>query len=424
MKKINELKNGFLSRNLTMARIALSSGSRFLASKKDLKGKIKDSLSPGIQDLVHEFSMMKGSVMKSGQMLSLFVGELLPQEIKKILSQLESQSYYLDFDKIKKQIPDSWQTELEINPTPFAAASIGQVHKVFDPKNELYYAMKIQYPGIEKAINNDITALKFLFNSIGLIPKTINTDFIFKEVKNMLKQEMNYEEELRLTKLYRNKFSQNREIQIVEPVEEYCNQKVLTTKFIDAYPIRSKEVANLPLEERNKIGKSLMDLYFKEVFKWGLVQTDAHFGNFLITIDKKNKAKLVLLDFGATKEVPLEILKPYQELIKSCVNNQKESFFQSAKALGYYQDKIDEDYFWEYAQMIASPYHEESFDWKNSNLSDEIYKKIPKLLTKIPQGKPVGEALFLDRKVGGIFYILKELNCNFSLKPFVENYFK
>ena len=119
-----------------MARIALSTGSRFLSSKKNLKGKIKDSLAPGIKDLVHEFSMMKGSIMKSGQMLSLFIGDLLPIELRKILSELESKSYYLEYSEIKKQIPIEWQDELEIDPTPFAAASIGQVHKVFDPKTK------------------------------------------------------------------------------------------------------------------------------------------------------------------------------------------------------------------------------------------------------------------------------------------------
>lgn len=422
MKKINELKSGFLTRNLTLARLAISAGSRFITSKKSFPERIKDSIAPNINDLVHEFSMMKGSIMKSGQMLSLFVGELLPKELRQVLSKLENQSYYLDFEEIKKQIPTTWLETLDIDPTPFAAASIGQVHIAKDLNAKKTYAMKIQYPGVEKAINNDITALRLLFNSIGLIPKSIDTDFIFQEVKLMLKQEMNYNEELRLTNLYAEKIKEIPGIEIVKPVEKYCTGKILTTEYIEAHEIRSKEVKNLSQIQRNNLGKTLISLYFKEIFEWGLIQTDAHFGNFMIKINN-DKATLVVLDFGATKEASQGVLYHYRNLIKSCANREKELFFKSAQSLGYFKDDIDKEFFWDYAELLAKPYYQDQFNWAKSNLSDEIYKMIPKLITKIPKGKPVGEALFLDRKIGGIFYILKELECEFSLKPIKEKYF-
>ena len=62
---------------------------------------------------------------------------------------------------------------------PFAAASIGQVHRA-KLKNGPELAIKIQFPNIRETIKNDMRTLRFLLNRSSLLPKGFNADYYFE----------------------------------------------------------------------------------------------------------------------------------------------------------------------------------------------------------------------------------------------------
>src|SRR5690606_25890327 len=147
----------------------------FLLSKEDLALKIQKTLGKNMELLSDELRMMKGSVMKAGQMLSLFAGDILPPELKHLLTQLQSESHYLDWEEIKKQINPKILSEIDFDIEPFAAASIGQVHLGVVKKTGEKVAVKIQYPGVKKAIDHDVTMLKLLIRMTKMLPKSIDS---------------------------------------------------------------------------------------------------------------------------------------------------------------------------------------------------------------------------------------------------------
>lgn len=415
MKKIKKLKNTFISRNIGLTKLALKTGKDFLWSNEDLKGRIQNTLSNHMESLSHELSMMKGSVMKAGQMLSMFAGDILPEEFKSFFSQLESQSHFLDWDEVKKQIPNDVMSKLDIEITPFAAASIGQVHRATIKATGEKIALKIQYPGVKKAIEHDVRMLKLLVKMAKIIPKSMDSDLIFDEVKSMLYQEMDYKAELDFTQKYFDLCQDLPGVQSLRAVPEFCGDTLFASYYVDCFEIGQWKELGLNQAQRNQLGISLLSLYFYEVFKWGMIQTDGNKGNFKIVIDEKAGPQILLLDFGATKIVPSDILFNYQNLVRGCIKGDEELFFQSAQNLGYFQGEVDRAYFWEYVNLLATPFKTPSYDWGNSTIPEQVMDYIPRTIQKMPKGKPNGVAVYLDRKIVGVFFILKELGCNFEL---------
>lgn len=409
-----------------MTKLMVKTGSTALLSGKgDFSQRIREGLENNIQEVVKELGLMKGSLMKAGQMLSLYSSSFLHPEIKKILKSLEGQTQFLAWDEISKNIPSSWAKELDIEETPLAAASLGQVHKVQPKNGESSFVMKIQYSGVKKAIENDLRFLKWLLKALKVLPQEMDMDEAFSEVRLMLYQETDYANEANLTMHYHRLISSYSEYKIPRIIPEYSTATILSSEFIHGFPLSSPEVQELTEDERSELGKSFLKLLFLEIFEWGMIQTDPNPGNYLV-IREDHKVKWGLLDFGATKVAPPEFLKSYQNLILSCAQGDRELFFKTFKDLGYLSITKDSnlDLIWEYMTVISAPFRTDDYDWKNSNIHEEAMKFFPEFMKQVSIGSPPRDAIFLDRKVGGTYFILKELGGRFNARALLQEFIK
>ena len=162
MKKLSKIKNGFLSRNSGLLKLAVKSGVSILRNSDAPEKVLKSLIGKDVEKFVSDLSHYKGSITKAGQLLSLYGEYYLPSELNTYLRKLQASTHYLEWDVIKEQIPVQYLADLDIAKTPLAAASIGQVHKVKLKEQSQEYVMKIQYKGIDKAIDTDIFFLKLL----------------------------------------------------------------------------------------------------------------------------------------------------------------------------------------------------------------------------------------------------------------------
>ena len=84
-----------------------------------------------------------------------------------------------------------------------AAASLGQVHKASsDDGREL--ACKLQYPGIESAVEADLAQLRLIFALYRRYDSSINPELIYDEIAARLREELDYGREARHMGLYRD----------------------------------------------------------------------------------------------------------------------------------------------------------------------------------------------------------------------------
>lgn len=77
---------------------------------------------------------------------------------------------------LRRELGDDWREKfLEFEEKPFAAASIGQVHRA-TTKDGKRVAIKIQYPGVAEGIDSDIDNLVSILNLGGIFPKGMFLD--------------------------------------------------------------------------------------------------------------------------------------------------------------------------------------------------------------------------------------------------------
>ena len=89
----------------------------------------------------------------------------------------------------------------EFDERPFAAASIGQVHRA-KLKDGREIALKIQYPGVAQSINSDIDNLMTILNFGNLLPKGLYMQAFAKVARNELAQECDYKREAEMSKIF------------------------------------------------------------------------------------------------------------------------------------------------------------------------------------------------------------------------------
>lgn len=88
----------------------------------------------------------------------------------------------------------------------------------------------------------------------------------------------------------------------------------------------------LPQAERNTLIENLFELLFREVFEFRLVQTDPNFANYLYQRDSQ---KIVLLDFGATREYSETIGEGYRQLLTAAMHRDEARLADAMSQIGF-----------------------------------------------------------------------------------------
>src|SRR5579885_2381483 len=145
--------------------------------------------------IVASSQQLRGAFMKLIQMLSMR-SDLLPAEAVDILKATRSSVPPMDFATIAEQVrrelghrPEQLFAYFE--PEAFAAASLGQVHRA-RLRNGDEVAVKIQYPGVADAVEQDLGNVKLLLRTFQAIAgavmrKKIDTRTVYREPEERLR---------------------------------------------------------------------------------------------------------------------------------------------------------------------------------------------------------------------------------------------
>jgi predicted unusual protein kinase regulating ubiquinone biosynthesis (AarF/ABC1/UbiB family) len=433
-KKIKSLKTGALSRSLSIARLSLGAGARaagnaltgLLDSPVSSKARKRAMWLAQASSLVKELGELKGSLMKAGQMLSVYGEHFLPPEINELLRTLQSDSPPVEYQAIEKVLVRNLGKEklaqLEIEEEPCGAASLGQVHRARFGEETL--ALKIQYPGVEKAIDGDIKALRRLLSLGEWLPKLPATDELFEEVRSMLKRETNYALELEMLEFYGKELKGDPRYVVPRPYPAFCGKRVLAMSFEEGVGLDSPEVAALPQEQRNAIALSVLDLYFRELFVWGRVQTDPHFGNYRIRLGRV--PALVMYDFGAVRDVGPDFVNPYRRMLQGTFHGDRAHFEKACaelKVLFPDDPQPLKDLFWKICLQITEPFlPPQPFAWNGTTIMKRLSDDGWQMLKNFPLRTPPRELVFLDRKMAGNFTLLARLDAKIDGRSLLAKY--
>ena len=365
---------------------------------------------------------LKGAAMKAGQLLSLEAGELLPPEATQILSKLQADAEPHDFDEIeavlKKDLGDRFADIKELGRKPEASASIGQVHKAKLNGQEI--ALKIQYPGIRESIESDLKIIRRVGESfVKVSGKEVSLKGLFEELKDVLEKETDYLNEANNMRLYSEKLQEDLNYIVPRPFEEYCTSNVLTMTWTEGIPIRDWVLEKHSQETKDQMAHLVLDLFCKEFSEWGFVQTDPNFANFKVNSENK----LICLDFGATLPYSYDYRKGYANVLKSFRSGRTDEVFQSAVEFGLLSEKEPRECqiaFKEMIQVALEPFNpsKQPFDFKDKDFEKRTKEVNLRFSRMLQYSAPPKKILFLHRKLGGIFNLVKLMGTKMDLMPY------
>src|SRR5262249_39738424 len=151
-------------------------------------------------------------------------------------------------------------------------------------------------------IESDVATLSRLIAITRVAPKGLNLAPVYAEVKEMLHREVDYLAEREHTERFGRLLADDPRYVVPRVFPEYCSDQVLALSWEPGAQVKSEAVQALPQARRNGLAEAAIDLFLREFFEWGMVQTDPHFGNYRFRIDERgSRDRIVLLDFGATR---------------------------------------------------------------------------------------------------------------------------
>jgi predicted unusual protein kinase regulating ubiquinone biosynthesis (AarF/ABC1/UbiB family) len=371
-------------------------------------------LTPNNAERVAErLSEMRGAAMKLGQMLSMDTGDFLPKPLADALSQLRAEAHTLPQKQTRATLKAIYGTDwpelfARFDIEPFAAASIGQVHRaqLHDGRD---IVVKLQYPGVLASIDADVDNMATLLRWSGLVPEQVDVAPLLESVKQQLKDEADYELEADHLRSFGEALKEDARFWVPDTVDELSNKQALAMSFVPGEPIESLEHADQTT--RDGVMTALIELLLIELFELRLVQTDPNFANYCYDYQS---GRIVLLDFGATRAFKAKFVNDYRSLAKAAVAGNTRRMLAAADRLGYaigdaegpYRDLIL-DVFNIALEPLSTP---GVYDFGRSDMPQRMMA----LSNKITEHKdfwqaPPAEAIYFHRKVGGMFMLAHRL---------------
>lgn len=271
---------------------------------------------------------MRGLAAKLGQMLS-YVDGVLPEgqreHYETALKALRAAAPRSPWSTVRELIEAELGAPIaelfaELEPEPFASASIGQVHRgrLNDGRR---VAVKVQHPGIAAAIEADLGNAGALEGMVSLVaPRGLNPSAAFAEVARRLREELDYGLEAEHQRAFARLHEGDPAIRVPAVVGERSSRRVLTTELASGEPL--EVAATLPEATRRKHAETLWRFVFKSNLVAGAFNADPHPGNYLFAPD----GTVTFLDFGCVQPLDPELLPSARALHRAAIERDEPAF--------------------------------------------------------------------------------------------------
>lgn len=255
--------------------------------------------------LVKNILELGPTFIKIGQALSTRA-DLIPLEYIQEFSQLQDRVPAFDSDLAIAVIEQELGKPIsimfaEFNPTPIAAASLGQVHKARLHTGE-DVVIKVQRPGLARLFNLDFEILHRLVRWLNRLLKDVrkfNLEAIYREFFELLYLEIDYIHEGKNADRFRQNFQEYQRVAVPQVYWQYTTCKILTLEYLPGIKIDNRpalEASQIDTQEVIQLG---ITCYLKQLLEDGFFQSDPHPGNMAVS----PQGEIIFYDFGTMAEV-------------------------------------------------------------------------------------------------------------------------
>lgn len=329
--------------------LAQGAGAAALARARALRGDTAEEIAADprlvavAEDIARSLGEMKGAAMKVGQALSFIDVTVIPEEYRTALAMLQSEAPPMPLEKVERVV----ERELGgrprevfdwFSPRPIAAASIGQVHMAHLGDREL--VVKVQYPGIAKAVEADLRNAALLSGIARIGQKLlaglvgdVDVRALVDEVRDRVGEELDYRIEARNQQEVAELFRDEPTVDIPAVVPELSTRRVLTTEYVDA--MRWSAALEQPQELRDRWGQAIVRFNQLSTLEFGVVNVDTHPGNYLFHDD----GRVTFLDFGCVVRYTPEQRERVRRLVAAFASGDDDRILEAIQHMGMLKDR-------------------------------------------------------------------------------------
>ena len=399
----------------------------FLSEEKG-KERTEKTYAKMADDLTETLGELKGAVMKLGQIASQ-TQDFLPKEFSQALQKLQKQAPPMAFSVIEEQIELELGSPISLlfksfDPEPYAAASIGQVHRAVS-KTGHELIVKVQYPGVDKSVDTDLAQLRLTLKLGGLlkIPKE-SVDKLFNEVRERLHEELDYEQEARNLREFRKFHADNAKILIPKVHSRLSTGRILTLEYLEGDHIDELNDKQYNQSLRNELGLTLFNMMAEQIFVLNKIHGDPHPGNFAFRPD----GSVVVYDFGCIKVLRPEIVDAYADAIIGSIDEDYQLVDDALLRLGARvarQPSPGSAYYKVWRDIFFEPFSGiDEYCYESSSVHVEAAKQTSLFFKHMHHFSPPVDSMYIDRVISGQYWIMKSLGVKMDFSGLLETFLK
>ncbi|MBY4892916.1 AarF/ABC1/UbiB kinase family protein [Rhodobacteraceae bacterium N5(2021)] len=429
----NAVPTGRVARFARMGGLATGLASRAAVGRAAaaLRGERPDMaalmLTPGnITRITERLAEMRGATMKLGQLLSMESEDVLPPELAKILARLRAEADAMPPKQLKSVLEAVYGSEFRrkfnsFDPQPLAAASIGQVHRA-TAADGMRLALKLQYPGVRNSIDSDLDNAAALIRWSGMWPRELDIAPLMQEARRQLHEEADYVREGSYLRRFADLLEDDTRFIVPHHRPDLSTRDALAMSFEPSAPIEALSEAAPAV--RDRAASALIELCLRELFDFRVMQTDPNFANYQWRAETE---QIVLLDFGAARDIPEELAQGHRRLLQAGLEGMRDDIMVELAGIGFIKpdlSKAQRDAILDMAELGFSALRgAETFDFATSTLADQLRQRGQVIgqereLWHIPPA----DTLFLQRKIGGLYLLATRVGARIDLPAIARSF--
>lgn len=289
-----------------------------------------------------EYTILKlqGLFIKVGQLFSIMTN-FLPEEFRSGLENLQDSVPARPYDQISQRIreelgKDPHEIFTSFEEVPEASASLGQVHKATTLDGRVV-AVKVQHLGVEAMTTADLKTTWRILNLVRRFFKTRGLENYYHEIKSMILDELDFEQEARHIGQLAANFEENEKVIFPTVLEGLSTKRVLTLEYIEGEKITDIEALEGAGLDPKQIAKDLITVYCQMIFVDGIYHADPHPGNILVLED----GSIALLDFGAVGRLEPKMRRGISSFLEAIIKGDEDQLLRSLREMGFLRIGVD-----------------------------------------------------------------------------------
>jgi len=278
---------------------------------------------------------LQGLILKGAQLLGSRPDVMPPPAIA-VLSRLQDRVPARPYAVVRRAVERELGRPLSevfasFAKTPVASASLAQVHEA-RLRNGRRVAVKVQYPEIGRLVRSDLESLRFVLGALARVERDFDWQPLLDELGEAVPRELDFVQEGESAERIARALAHREDVRVPRVVWEHSTRRVLVMEYAGGIRIADVPALRAAGVDTARVARSLLEIWSEQMLAHGFFHADPHPGNLLV---EPEGPRLVLLDFGLTKELPREFRIGVLEFVAALLGGRSDRLGAALQKLGF-----------------------------------------------------------------------------------------